>query len=129
MDNFEIAPGDYIFELTEKTWIGFLVSYYAPFTGRAECIVTAGFRFSIRKRMRDDAFYIEPFESEKSKESVLFANADMEAELKYPQLYDKIQGFAFYITEQQLKSENVRFIKGDKEQLLRSLLSLHNKNT
>ena len=54
----------------------------------------------------------------------MFANADMEAELKYPQLYDKIQGFAFYITEQQLKSENVRFIKGDKEQLLRNLLSM-----
>ena len=32
MDDFEITPGDYIFELTEKTWIGFLVSYYAPFT-------------------------------------------------------------------------------------------------
>lgn len=124
MDNFEITPGDYIFGLTEKTWIGFLVSYYAPFTGRAECIVPAGFRFSIRKSMRDDAFYIEPFESEKSKESVLFANADMEAELKHPQLYDRIQGFTFYITEQQLKNENVHFVKGDKEQLLRKLLSM-----
>lgn len=129
MDSFEISPGDYIFELTEKTRIGFLVSYYAPFTGRAECNVSAGFRFSILKSMRDDAFYIEPFENEKSREFVLLENADIEAELKYPKLYDKIQGFTFYITEQQLKSENVRFIKGDKEQLLRNLLSLHNKNT
>ena len=124
MDNKE-----FVIELAENTKFSCFVWCYAPVTVGVECLVPAGLRFSIRKRMRDDAFYIEPFESEKSKESVLFANADMEAELKYPQLYDKIQGFAFYITEQQLKNENVHFVKGDKEQLLRNLLSLHNKNT
>ena len=115
---------EFVIELVENTKFSCLVWFYAPFTGGVECLVPAGFRFSIEEKMRKDAFYMHLYESDGSKEGFLDARVSVEVAQKYPQLYDRIQGFTFYITEQQLKSENVRFVKGDKEQLLRKLLSL-----
>lgn len=124
MDNKE-----FVIELAENTKFSCFVWLYAPVTVGVECLVPAGLRFSIEQKMRKDAFYMHLYESDVSKEGVLDARVSVAVAQKYPPLYDRIQGFTFYITEQQLKSENVHFVKGNKDQLLRKLLPLHDKNT
>lgn len=113
-----IKSGEFILKLKEDSKLEYLIHYAAPFTLNGEIVVPAGFRFSITESMRDDAFYIYPFENNDSTEADLLLRMNNLANKEHPELSKILMGFSFFITDLQIKSECFSFIKGNKEYLL-----------
>ncbi len=109
----QINTGEYVFELMTEMDIEYLIYYAAPFTGGSHCSVPAGFKFTLTQSMREDAFYMSLFENEKSEEERLLAKM-LEASKKLdPKYANRITGFSFYITGEQLRSSRLKILKGE----------------
>lgn len=120
MKQFEIPKiqsGEFILDIVEETKIGFLIHYAAPFTGAGECLMPSGIKFSISGNMRDDAFYMDVYENNEKTKDELWKKLEVLANTKYPKLANRIRGFSFFITVEQIKSSNIRFLTGDKNKL------------
>ena len=85
-----------VFELTEDTTIGYLVQYYAPYTGGGECIIPAGTPFVPHGPMRGDALYMhipESFDAD-----ALYDMLVVKEKAEMPALAERLAGFSFFIT-------------------------------
>lgn len=104
-----------VFELAEDTELEYLVHFAAPFTGSDKCIVPKGTAFAPHGPMRSDALYINLVDEGNEE---LFEKMDNQIKAKYEELFDRLQGFSFFITEEQLKTLSLKFRSGSAERLL-----------
>ena len=105
-----------VFELTEDTMIGYLVQYYAPYTGGGECIIPAGTPFVPHGPMRGDALYMhipESFDAD-----ALYDMLVVKEKAEMPALAERLAGFSFFITEEQVRNLPLSFVLGSRERLL-----------
>ena len=65
--------------------------------------------------MRDDALYMHLVEPN---DSLIASMKEKIKSKKYSELYDRLQGFSFYITEEQLRTLPLKFRSGSLERLL-----------
>lgn len=112
-----------VFELAEDTELEYLVWFYAPFTGSDKCIVPKGTAFAPYGPMRDDALYMKPV-GEDTEE--LIKRMKEQVKVKYEKLAPRLQGFSFFITDEQLKTLPLKFRNGSAERLLEILRLLRN---
>lgn len=103
-----------VFELKEDTVLSYLVHYAAPFTGAGEILVPAGTRFAAHGPMRDDAFYMHPTEDDEA----LWHRMREQEKAKIERLANRLMGFSFYITKEELETLPLTFFSGSKERLL-----------
>lgn len=103
-----------VFELQEDTTIGYLSHYAAPYTGGGEIVVPAGVRFAAYGPMRDDALYIGLI----GENEELHARMVEQEKTECPQLANRLMGFSFFITEEEVEKLNLKFVEGSKERLL-----------
>lgn len=116
-----------VFELVEDTKMEFLVYFRAPFTGAGEIVVPAGTKFVARGRMRDDAIYIHPVGPEKE----LLERMNKQEAAEYPELANKLNGYSFFITEDNLRTWKLKYHSGSSERLLeilRLIIEHHNES-
>ena len=106
-----------VFELVEDTKMEFLVHFRAPFTGGGEIVVPAGTKFVAHGRMRDDAIYIHPVGPEKE----LLDRMNKQEAAHYPELANKLNGYSFFITEDNLRTWKLKYHSGSSERLLEIL--------
>ena len=104
-----------VFELTADSELGYLEHFAFPFTGGGECVVPAGTAFAAHGMMRDDALYMHLVEPN---DSLIASMKEKIKSKKYSELYDRLQGFSFYITEEQLRTLPLKFRSGSLERLL-----------
>ena len=104
-----------VFELAEDTEMEYLVHFAAPFTGSDKCIVPKGTAFAPHGPMRSDALYINLVDEGNEE---LFEKMENQIKAKYEELFDRLQGFSFFITEEQLKTLSLKFRSGSAERLL-----------
>ena len=104
-----------VFELTADSELGYLEHFAFPFTGSGECIVPAGTAFAPHGPMQGDALYMHLIEPD---DSLISKMKEMVKSKRYSELYDRLQGFSFYITEEQLRTFPLKFRSGSLERLL-----------
>ena len=104
-----------VFELVEDTELEYLVHFAAPFTGADKCIVPKGTFFAPLSFMRRDALYIYPVEDNYDE---LLKKMREQVKMKYEELFTRLQGFSFFITEEQLRTLPLKFRSGNAERLL-----------
>ena len=110
-----------IFELTEDTELEYLVHFAAPFTGADKCVVPMGTAFAPHSPMRGDALYMRFIDGDKDS---LFDRMEAQVKANYENLFDRLQGFSFFITEDQLKVLPLKFRNGSAERLLEIMCQL-----
>lgn len=110
-----------IFELVEDIELNYLVHFAAPFTGGDKCIVPQGTVFAPHSPMRGDALYMHLIDGEKD---ALLAKMEEQVKTKYEDLFFRLQGFSFFITEEQLKTLPLKFRSGSAERLLEIMRQL-----
>ena len=103
-----------VFELTEDTELEYLVHFAAPFTGSDKCLVPKGTVFAPHGPMRGDALYMHLVEGNEE----LFKKMEQQVRVNYEQLYTRLQGFSFFITEKQLQTLPLKFRSGSAERVL-----------
>lgn len=103
-----------VFELTEDTELEYLVRFAAPFTGSDKCLVPKGTTFAPHSPMRGDALYMHLVEDNEE----LFKKMEQQVKVNYEQLYTRLQGFSFFITEEQLQTFPLKFSSGSVERVL-----------
>ena len=103
-----------VFELVEDTELEYLVHFAAPFTGGDKCLVPKGTAFAPSSPMRSDALYMRLVEENEE----LYAKMENQVKIKYEDLFFRLQGFSFFITEEQLKTLPLKFRSGSAERLL-----------
>lgn len=103
-----------VFELTEDTELEYLVHFAAPFTGSDKCLVPKGTTFAPHSPMRGDALYMHLVEDNEE----LFKKMEQQVKVNYEQLYTRLQGFSFFITEEQLHTLPLKFRSGSVERVL-----------
>lgn len=115
-----------VFELVEDTKMEFLVHFRAPFTGAGEIVVPAGTKFYAHGNMRDDAIYIHPVGPEEE----LLERMNKQEAAEYPELANKLNGYSFFITEDNLRTWKLKYHSGSSERLLEILRLIidHNNN-
>lgn len=111
------------FELTEDAKLAYLIHFAAPFTGGDECIVPKGTTFIVKGPMRDDAFYISPEAGDDIKVNdeltkLMDSMAEKVKRSEDGKLFSRLQGFSFFITEEQIRTLPLKFACGVKERLL-----------
>ena len=111
-----------VFELTEDTELEYLIHYAAPFTGSDKCIVPKGTAFAPSGPMRDDALYMDLVDENNEE---LFERMKEQVKVKYEKLAPRLQGFSFFITEEQIKTLPLKFRSGSAERLLQILRLLN----
>ena len=104
-----------VFELVEDTELEYLVHFAAPYTGADRCIVPKGTAFAPLSSMRRDALYIYPVEDNNDE---LLKKMREQVKMKYEELFTRLQGFSFFITEEQLRTLPLKFRSGSVERLL-----------
>lgn len=104
-----------VFELTEDTEIEYLVHFAAPFTGGDKCIVPKGTVFAPHSPMRGDALYMHLVED--NNDEILEKMREL-VKTNYEDLFTRLQGFSFFITEEQLCKLPLKFRSGSAERLL-----------
>lgn len=104
-----------IFELMEDTELGYLVHFAAPFTGSDKCIVPKGTAFAPHSPMRGDAMYMHLVEDNNDE---LLEKMREQVKTNYENLFTRLQGFSFFIIEDQLKTLPLKFRSGSAERLL-----------
>ena len=110
-----------VFELTEDTELEYLVHFAAPFTGADKCIVPKGTTFAPHSPMRGDALYMHFVDGDKDS---LFDRMEAQVKVNYENLFTRLQGFSFFITEDQLKTLPLKFRNGSAERLLQIMCQL-----
>ena len=103
-----------VFELSEDTELEYLVHFAAPFTGSDKCMVPKGTVFAPHGPMRGDALYMHLVEDNDE----LLKKMEQKVKVNYEQLYIKLQGFSFFITEEQLQTLPLKFRSGSIERVL-----------
>lgn len=103
-----------VFELTEDTELEYLVHFADPFTGSDKCLVPKGTTFAPHSPMRGDALYMHLVEDNEE----LFKKMEQQVKVNYEQLYTRLQGFSFFITEEQLQTFPLKFRSGSVERVL-----------
>lgn len=104
-----------VFELAEDTELEYLVHFAAPFTGSDKCIVPKGTAFIPLGPMNSEALYMDLVDEDNE---ALHKKMEELVKLNYTRLFDRLQGFSFFITEEQLKMLPLKFRSGSAERLL-----------
>ena len=107
-----------VFEVAEDTGLEYLVHFAAPFTGADKCIVPKGTVFAPHGPMRDDALYMHLVEDNNE---ALLKKMEEQAKINYERLFSRLQGFSFFITEEQIKTLPLKFRSGSAERLIEIL--------
>ena len=107
-----------VFEVAEDTELEYLVHFAAPFTGGDKCIVPQGTVFAPHGPMRDDALYMHLVEDNNE---ALLKKMEEQAKINYERLFSRLQGFSFFITEEQIKTLPLKFRSGSAERLIEIL--------
>ena len=107
--------GKNVFELVKDTELECLVHFAAPFTGGDKCLVPSGTAFAPHGPMRGDALYMNLVEDNNDE---LLERMEEQVRIKYEDLFTRLQGFSFFITEEQLKTLPLKFRSGSAERLL-----------
>ena len=110
-----------VFELAEDTELEYLVHFAAPFTGCDKCLIPKGTAFAPHSPMRGDAMYMHLADEDNEE---LYAKMEVQVKVKYEDLFTRLQGFSFFITEEQLKALPLKFRSGSAERLLEIMYSL-----
>lgn len=110
-----------VFELVEDTELEYLVHFAAPFTGADKCVVPKGTAFAPHSPMRDDALYMHFVDGDKD---ALFEKMEDQVKAEYPELFTRLQGFSFFITEEQIKTLPLKFRSGSSERILEIMRQL-----
>ena len=110
-----------VFELVEDTELEYLVHFAAPFTGADKCLVPKGTAFAPHSPMRGDALYMHLVDDNKDE---LLEKMREQVRVNYDNLFTRLQGFSFYITEEQLKTLPLKFRSGSAERLLEIMCQL-----
>ena len=110
-----------VFELVEDTELEYLVHFAAPFTGGDKCLIPKGTAFAPHSPMREDALYMHLVDEDNEE---LYAKMEAQVKVKYKDLFTRLQGFSFFITEEQLKTLPLKFRSGSAERLLEIMYSL-----
>ncbi len=110
-----------VFELVEDTELEYLVHFAAPFTGADKCVVPKGTAFAPHSPMRDDALYMHFVDGDKD---ALFEKMEDQVKAEYPELFTRLQGFSFFITEEQIKTLPLKFRSGSTERILEIMRQL-----
>lgn len=103
-----------VFELAENAELEYLVHFAAPFTGSDKCMVPKGTVFAPHSPMRGDALYMHLLEENDE----LYKRMEELVKINYERLYTRLQGFSFFITEEQLKTLPLKFRSGSAERVL-----------
>lgn len=103
-----------VFELVEDTELEYLIHFAAPFTGSDKYIIPRGTAFAPHTPMRGDALYMHLVEENDE----LFHRMEELVKVNYEQLHTRLQGFSFFITEEQLQTLPLKFRSGSAERLL-----------
>ena len=111
-----------VFELAEDTELEYLIHFAAPFTGSDKCLVPKGTTFAPHSPMRGDALYMHLVDEDNEE---LFAKMEAKVKVKYEDLFTRLQGFSFNITEEQLKTLPLKFRSGSAERVLDIIRKLH----
>lgn len=106
---------DNIFELACPTKISYHIHFSAPYTGAGEYIMPAGIKFIARSPMSGNALYISPIERN---DNLYNKIKEHELTLAPESLRNRMGGFSFYITSDELTSYPLKFISGSRERLL-----------
>ena len=109
------------FELAEDTELEYLVHFAAPFTGADKCVIPKGTAFAPHSPMRGDALYMHFVDGDRD---ALFARMETYVKDKYEDLFTRLQGFSFFITEEQLKTLPLKFRTGSAKRLLEIMCQL-----
>ena len=109
-----------VFELVEDTELEYLVHFAAPFSGSDKCIIPQGTAFAPHGPMRGDALYMHLIEENND----IYMRMEELVKVKYEQLYTRLQGFSFFITEEQLQTLPLKFRSGSAERLLEIMCKL-----
>lgn len=104
-----------VFELVEDTELEFLVHFAAPFTGGDKCWVPKGTVFAPHGPMRGDALYMHLVEDDNDE---LLKKMREQIKVNYENLFTRLQGFSFFITEEQLQTIPLKFRSGSAERVL-----------
>lgn len=104
-----------VFELVENTEIEYLIHFAAPFTGGDSIMVPEGTAFAPDGPMRGDALYLHLVDEGNEE---LYAKMEEQVKANYENLFTRLQGFSFFITEEQLKTLPLKFRSGNAERLL-----------
>ena len=110
-----------VFELAEDTELEYLVHFAAPFTGADKCVIPKGTAFAPHSPMRGDALYMHLVDGDRD---ALFARMEAHVKDMYEDLFTRLQGFSFFITEEQLKTLPLKFRTGSAERLLEIMCQL-----
>ena len=110
-----------VFELAEDTELEYLVHFAAPFTGGDKCVVPKGTAFAPHSPMRGDALYMHFVDGDKD---LLFDRMEAQVKVNYENLFTRLQGFSFFITEDQVKTLPLKFRNGSAERLLQIMCQL-----
>jgi len=109
-----------VFELLEDTELEYLIHFAAPFTGSDKCLVPKGTAFAPNGPMNSEAFYMNLTEENEE----LYKRMGDQVKANYEQLYTRLQGFSFFITEEQLQTLPLKFRRGNAERLLEIMCQL-----
>jgi len=110
-----------IFELVEDTELEYLVHFAAPFTGGDKCLVPKGTVFAPHSPMRGDALYMHLVEDNNDD---LLEKMREQVKTNYENLVTRLQGFSFFITEEQLQTLPLKFRSGSAERLIEIMCKL-----
>lgn len=110
-----------VFELVEDTELEYLVHFAAPFTGADICVIPKGTAFAPHSPMRGDVLYMHFVDGDRD---ALFARMEAHVKDKYEDLFTRLQGFSFFITEEQLKTLPLKFRTGSAERLMEIMCQL-----
>ena len=108
------ALSENVFELAEDAELEYLVHFAAPFTGDDKCLVPKGTAFATHSSMRGDAMYMHPVDEDNE---ALYERMEAQVKVKYEKLFKRLQGFSFFITDEQLKTIPLRFRSGSAERI------------
>lgn len=104
-----------VFELAEDTELEYLVHFAAPFTGSDKCIVPKGTAFAPHGPMNSETLYMDLVDEDNEE---LYSKMEAQVKVNYENLFTRLQGFSFFITEEQLKTLPLKFRSVSAERLL-----------
>ena len=108
-----------VFELQEDTELEYLEHYAAPYTGAGSCIIPKGIRFAPHGQKSRDSLYMHVTdENDEALTKGMWENMVNKVKEKDSRLYQRLNGFSFYLTEKQVEELSLHFISGSKQRLL-----------
>ena len=109
-----------VFELAEDTELEYLVHFAAPFTGSDKCMIPKGTVFAPDGPMSGDAMYMHLVGNDDD----IYKRMEELVKVNYEQLYTRLQGLSFFITEEQLQTLPLKFRSGSAERLIEIMCKL-----